>query len=68
LGNNLFKQRLNLTFNIIFIIEMSFKIYALGPKGYIIDRMNQFDCIIVSLTIVDMGNFIKLALSGSANF
>jgi hypothetical protein len=47
---------------------MSFKIYALGPKGYIIDRMNQFDCIIVSLTIVDMGNFIKLALSGSANF
>ena len=41
---------------------MGFKIYAFGPKRYIMDKMNQFDCIIVSLTIVDM------ALSGSANF
>jgi hypothetical protein len=67
-NSNLLKLRLNLLFNIIFIIEMAFKIYAFGPKGYITDRLNQFDCIIVSLTIVDMGIYIKKAFSSSAKF
>ena len=42
-------------FNYIFIAEMVFKMYAYGPLGYLRDRMNKFDCTIVSFTIVDMG-------------
>ncbi len=59
---------LNLLFNCIFIAEMSFKIYAYGPLGYIRDRMNQFDGIIVSLTIIDMGKNLIKAFSSSGNF
>lgn len=47
-------QLFNLSFTIIFAIEMGTKIVAYGPKGYLADRMNIFDGIIVILSLVEV--------------
>lgn len=41
-------------FTYIFICEMGLKIIALSPIGYVRDKMNIFDGIIVSLSIFEM--------------
>lgn len=45
---------LNFTFTGIFIWELVIKVAALGPMGYIRDPMNDFDCIIVIFSIIDL--------------
>jgi hypothetical protein len=44
----------NNVFTWIFIVEMTLKILSLGPIGYLRDKMNLFDGIIVVLSIVEM--------------
>ena len=39
--------KLNLVFTIIFIVEMVLKIMGFGIKGYVGDKMNLFDALIV---------------------
>lgn len=50
----------NLTFTIIFAAEMGLKIIGLGVIGYFRDKMNDFDCIIVTFSIIEL-----VFLSGS---
>jgi hypothetical protein len=44
----------NLTFFCIFFLEMLLKIAGLGPSQYIKDQFNLFDCIIVTLSVIDV--------------
>jgi hypothetical protein len=44
----------NTIFTIIFTAEVVFKLIGLGVRGYISDRFNIFDCIIVIISLVDM--------------
>ena len=46
--------KLNLVFTIIFIVEMVLKIMGFGIKGYVGDKMNLFDALIVLLSIVEL--------------
>lgn len=46
--------KLNLAFTVIFSIEMGSKIMGYGMKGYISDKMNIFDGIIVILSLVEV--------------
>ena len=50
---NLF-TKFNLSFTIIFAIEMGSKLIAYTPKGYISDKMNIFDGVIVILSMVEV--------------
>ena len=45
---------LNNIFTWIFIVEMSIKLIAFNPLGYIRDKMNIFDGCIVILSILEM--------------
>jgi hypothetical protein len=47
-------SNLNDIFTYIFISEMSLKILALSPAGYLRDKLNIFDGIIVMLSIFEM--------------
>ncbi len=42
-------------FTVIFTVEMTFKIYALGLKGYVKDGFNLFDGILVVVSLFDWG-------------
>ena len=46
---------MNLVFTIIFIVEMVFKIAALGIKKYLSDKMNYMDGAIVLLSLIELG-------------
>lgn len=48
---------INTVFTLLFIAEMLLKMIALGFKGYISDRMNVFDCLIVLLSLVEVVEF-----------
>jgi hypothetical protein len=45
---------MNLTFTIIFAIEMGLKLLGLGLKGYIRDPMNYIDGFVVALSMVEI--------------
>ena len=45
---------INIVFFAIFFIEMIIKVIGMGPKLYIKDQFNVFDCIIVMLSIIDV--------------
>ena len=44
-------------FTAIFIGEMILKLIALSPLGYVRDKMNIFDGLIVAISIVDLSIF-----------
>lgn len=52
----------NAIFTWIFIVELIIKVLALGPIGYLRDPMNDFDCLIVIISIMDMSleNMVNL--------
>lgn len=54
-------SRLNDLFTWVFIAELIIKVLALGPLGYLRDPMNDFDCFIVIISVMDM------VLSGMVN-
>ena len=45
---------LNQIFTWIFIVEMSFKLLAIGPAKYVGDRMNILDGAVVILSIIEI--------------
>jgi len=45
-------DKMNLSFTIIFAIEMTIKLFAYGFLGYVRDSMNLFDGIIVLISLV----------------
>ena len=47
-------SKFNLVFTIVFIIEMLLKIIGFGIKGYVSDKMNLFDGLIVLLSITEL--------------
>lgn len=50
-------ELLNLTntiFTIIFTAEVVFKLIGLGVRGYVSDKFNIFDCLIVIISLLDM--------------
>lgn len=53
-------QTFNLSFTIIFAIEMGAKLLGYGVKGYFSDKMNIFDGIVVILSLVEV-----IVMSGS---
>ena len=44
----------NTVFTYVFIVEMVFKLIALGLKNYVVDPMNMFDGSIVLFSIADL--------------
>lgn len=44
----------NLVCSVVFFFEMMIKLIGLGFKGYLMDPMNQFNCVIVLTSIVDI--------------
>ena len=58
---DVYLSTMNLVFTLIFILEMLAKIAALGPAGYVSDRMNIFDCLIVLLSFLEI---IQLIMTG----
>jgi hypothetical protein len=49
--------RLNYIFTSIFIAEFALKMIALSPVGYMRDKMNVFDGVIVLFSIIDLSKF-----------
>lgn len=49
-----FTEQANEWFTWIFIVEMSMKLLAIGPKKYIGDKMNWLDGAVVSISIIEM--------------
>jgi len=47
-------KSMNVTFTYIFAIEMCFKIYALGIKGYAKEGFNLFDGVLVIVSVFDL--------------
>jgi hypothetical protein len=47
-------ESINIGFYAIFVFEMLIKLVGLGPKGYVRDKFNIFDCIIVFLSSIDL--------------
>jgi hypothetical protein len=47
-------KTLNESFTYIFAVEMCFKIYALGIKGYAKEGFNLFDGVLVVVSIFDL--------------
>jgi hypothetical protein len=45
----------NLVFTVIFAVEMVLKLVALGFKGYWAEGFNRFDCLIVILSLIELG-------------
>lgn len=62
---------MDLFFTVIFVMEMSFKIIAMGfvldVGSYLKDSWNQLDFIIVVFSIIDLESFIEKYLSGDHN-
>ena len=54
-------EQINYGFTFIFIIEMVFKLIALGSRGYFYIKWNRFDALVVLSSIVDL----SLILLGS---
>lgn len=52
---NILKET-NTAFTIIFSAEVLLKLFGLGVYGYISDRMNVFDCVIVVIAMVELIN------------
>lgn len=52
-NDELFNQ-MNLAFTIIFTIEISLKLFGYGIKGFIRDKFNIFDLIIVGLSLYEV--------------
>jgi hypothetical protein len=46
---------MNLAFTIIFTIDMGLKLLGLGVAGYLRDKMNIFDGLIVALSLMEIG-------------
>jgi len=46
----------NYFFYFLFLVEMIVKQIGLGLKGYFVDRFNQFDCLIVIISTIDILN------------
>ena len=49
-----FLENCNLAFTIIFILEMIFKLFALGLRGYFYFTWNKFDAFIVLSSLIDI--------------
>ena len=47
-------EMINQVLTYIFIVEMVLKMVGMGLTGYFSERFNQFDCIIVMMSIVDI--------------
>lgn len=47
-------NQLNFSFTIVFTVDMGLKIIGLGLVDYLRDRMNVFDAVIVSLSLVEL--------------
>jgi hypothetical protein len=60
-----FFNNVNLAFTIIFIVEMTIKMYGLGIKLYCKDFFNIFDAFVVSISIVEL--IINSMSSGGNN-
>jgi hypothetical protein len=45
---------LNLSFTVIFSLEVILKVIGLGIIGYLSDKMNVFDCVIVIIAMVEL--------------
>jgi hypothetical protein len=57
-------HRLNLyneIFSVAFMVELVLKLIGLGPKNYIKDAFNQFDCFVVICSIVEMTIYYSVA-------
>lgn len=52
-GMNLL-NKFNFSFTIIFTIDMGLKIFGLGLVDYLKDKMNIFDAVIVSLSLIEL--------------
>lgn len=44
----------NIVFTILFTIEMCFKLFGFGIKGYLSDNYNIFDAIIVLISLAEL--------------
>ena len=44
----------NFAFAVIFLFEMVVKMAALGLRGYLANAFNQFDCVVVCFSIVEV--------------
>lgn len=60
-------EKLNGVFTWIFIVEMSVKICAIGPKKYVGDKMNWLDGSVVSLSIFEMLMAVATGSGGNVN-
>ena len=49
-------EEINFAFSIFFIIEMALKVLGLGFKKYTEDRFNQFDALVVGMSIIEMAS------------
>ena len=49
-----FLTNLNLAFTVVFTLEMSFKMYGLGLRGYSKDFFNVFDALVVMISLVEV--------------
>lgn len=47
-------EDINLTFTIIFVIEMGIKLIGMGFVGYFKEGMNYLDCVIVIYSIIEL--------------
>jgi hypothetical protein len=47
-------QQLNFSFTIIFTVDMGLKLYGMGMKEYTDDKMNNFDGVIVVLSLAEL--------------
>ena len=47
-------DNINLGFSSVFIAELILKMIALGPTVYFKNPWNQFDCFVVSTSILDL--------------
>lgn len=55
---------MNLSFTVIFFLEMLIKLLGFGVKGYFQDNFNTFDCIIVVMSLLDLTLTYSPATSG----
>ena len=49
-----FNEISNIVLTVLFLVEMVMKLIGLGFKGYVSDKMNIFDGILVLVSIVDI--------------
>ena len=49
-----FNEISNIVLTVLFLLEMVMKLIGLGFKGYVSDKMNIFDGILVLVSIVDI--------------